>query len=573
MSVWSSIATTIMTFANCDKCLRQGRIFDDYNAPSVNEVRAFFQKHKPVRSISLKKALRIISVMTVSHQPHWICAPLYASCVESGSPMFWTEQSMSRLINLILNYVQSPLVDPTNAPPSAQGDNNTRIGSHSHNNNNKRELGSPTSLGSYDPHGDHTTTAHGAHTHEASTATVTVPHMSLSMSLGVGVGNGSPNSRSSPGLPSSATVYSGSVAASLGHISSNGVHIPAHSNPLELGRSTKMKCLSLCAKGFWKAKVVDPTKLSTRSSVPATSRTHRDDSNEHHFQPLVGISADSLDLSALGQQGGYDVMGGMTARSARSRPSSGKLSARQQGVDHNAGHHSEATSLSGGDSASLARRTTLMNTQVNAQQANSKTTARDVVAASGRKLSPNCMRMSGRNSPSHNTSQRSLSPLDVPTHRSSMRSLSRSSSGTGFAAAQLGASSFGGYLPVGTISPDNLVRDIDIEQAILEYGDYGFTITAAELALLCIEAWEEEFLYVRYCIERAQVSKHRRPAVCGTFNVNFEVNAEYRLAVERIIDWYAKNGYKGEVTACVVLLEFCDDVVPTMCCRSGLGRC
>lgn len=88
------------------------------------------------------------------------------------------------------------------------------------------------------------------------------------------------------------------------------------------------------------------------------------------------------------------------------------------------------------------------------------------------------------------------------------------------------------------------VTAINIDKA-LAIGNV-FYITAADLALICCEAWELEREILESSLKRALVVKERRVAVFGKFGGNIaNVNNKEKLAISRIIDWFIGNGLAG----------------------------
>jgi hypothetical protein len=75
---FSYIATFIMTFAYCDKCLKQKKLYDNYGSPDPTELAQQIDKFKTVRHISLRKAIRIVSFLLSTNQPHWNITGLVA---------------------------------------------------------------------------------------------------------------------------------------------------------------------------------------------------------------------------------------------------------------------------------------------------------------------------------------------------------------------------------------------------------------------------------------------------------------------------------------------------------------
>lgn len=64
--------------------------------------------------ISLKKAIRIIALLSQTKHPHWTMSPLSPACIEFNCQYPWSPESISKLLN-ILFYVA--LYDPSLPPP------------------------------------------------------------------------------------------------------------------------------------------------------------------------------------------------------------------------------------------------------------------------------------------------------------------------------------------------------------------------------------------------------------------------------------------------------------------------
>jgi hypothetical protein len=66
------------------------------NNPAINGL-----NQNNTKVIPLKKAFKIIQFLSTIRHPHWIMAPMIAGCTEYDSRLAWTEESVSKLINLL----------------------------------------------------------------------------------------------------------------------------------------------------------------------------------------------------------------------------------------------------------------------------------------------------------------------------------------------------------------------------------------------------------------------------------------------------------------------------------------
>ena len=114
-SAWSHIAVAIQVAAHCDRCLKFGHLNDGQGNPSASELRQRMVKntYNP-KVISLKKAIRIIALLSQVKHAHWTMAPLSPACIEFNCQYPWSPESISKLLS-ILFYVA--LYDPAFPPP------------------------------------------------------------------------------------------------------------------------------------------------------------------------------------------------------------------------------------------------------------------------------------------------------------------------------------------------------------------------------------------------------------------------------------------------------------------------
>ena len=74
----------------------------------------------------------------------------------------------------------------------------------------------------------------------------------------------------------------------------------------------------------------------------------------------------------------------------------------------------------------------------------------------------------------------------------------------------------------------------------------GLSMSVAELALICITAWETEYLYLEDYSSRAVIRRERRPAIAGSY-VETKATAlpAEKFAIYRIMDFYERQGQTG----------------------------
>ena len=75
-------------------------IYSGNNNPQGSQTATHLVQSNP-KVISLKKALKIVQFLNTIRHPHWILAPLVASCTEYDSRLAWTDDSMAKLINIL----------------------------------------------------------------------------------------------------------------------------------------------------------------------------------------------------------------------------------------------------------------------------------------------------------------------------------------------------------------------------------------------------------------------------------------------------------------------------------------
>ena len=98
-------------------------------------------------------------------------------------------------------------------------------------------------------------------------------------------------------------------------------------------------------------------------------------------------------------------------------------------------------------------------------------------------------------------------------------------------------------LSLGKVINDK-ITNVSFEQASAY--STGLTLTVAELALICITAWETEYLYLEEYSSRAVIRRERRPAISGAY-VDTQASAipAEKFAIYRIMDFYERQGESG----------------------------
>lgn len=98
-------------------------------------------------------------------------------------------------------------------------------------------------------------------------------------------------------------------------------------------------------------------------------------------------------------------------------------------------------------------------------------------------------------------------------------------------------------LALGKVTNDKITK-VSFEQASA-YAS-GITISVAELALICIIAWETEYLFLEEYSSRAVIRRERRPAIAGTYiSTQTNIIPAEKLAISRIMNFYEKKGLGG----------------------------
>jgi len=123
-SAWGFITTSIIAAGFCDRCIKTGQICDLSGNPNVAEFRQKVSKmagtgsdkiYSP-KAISLRKAIKIIELLTQSKQPYWVMAPIIPQCVEFASKLPWDRTSLSKLLNILIYVCLYEDVKTSNGP-------------------------------------------------------------------------------------------------------------------------------------------------------------------------------------------------------------------------------------------------------------------------------------------------------------------------------------------------------------------------------------------------------------------------------------------------------------------------
>lgn len=100
---WAHITACIFAASLSDRCLKTGQFIDITGQPSVADIKPKLMKMCSVpKSITLKRAIKIIELLNSDKQPFWVMAPLIPSCIEYGTKLPWDESSVLKLLNLVL---------------------------------------------------------------------------------------------------------------------------------------------------------------------------------------------------------------------------------------------------------------------------------------------------------------------------------------------------------------------------------------------------------------------------------------------------------------------------------------
>lgn len=108
-SAWGYISTCIIAAGYCDRCIKSGQVNDMMGNPNVAEFRQKVSKmagpadakNYPSKSISLRKAIKIVELLCKVKQPYWVMSPIIPQCVEYASKLPWDAPSISKLLNIL----------------------------------------------------------------------------------------------------------------------------------------------------------------------------------------------------------------------------------------------------------------------------------------------------------------------------------------------------------------------------------------------------------------------------------------------------------------------------------------
>ena len=98
----SILATTLLVFLSNDSCFKRGCILSTNNEPTVADVKNKFGSRFIFRPISLRLVIKALKYLIMNDEPYWTCAALKPECTEYGLQMPWTNESISKLLKLIL---------------------------------------------------------------------------------------------------------------------------------------------------------------------------------------------------------------------------------------------------------------------------------------------------------------------------------------------------------------------------------------------------------------------------------------------------------------------------------------
>eukprot|EP01034_Spumella_vulgaris_P021698 gene21698-27749_t len=127
---WSQIAISILVASHMDRCLKFGQLNDVGGNPTASELRQKLVKQAALNSgpktITLKKAVKIISLLSQVQHPYWTMSPLAPACIEYNCKLPWRDDSIAKLLNVLFFVV---LYEPNSAPTSAPTTAGNRRGS------------------------------------------------------------------------------------------------------------------------------------------------------------------------------------------------------------------------------------------------------------------------------------------------------------------------------------------------------------------------------------------------------------------------------------------------------------
>jgi len=98
---WGPIATSVLVIANCERCWKQGVLKDADDNPSAAEVRTKLNKCLHNKVMSLKRAIRLLSILMDSDQAHWSMTPYLPAVNEYNCRIPWHSESISRLLHFL----------------------------------------------------------------------------------------------------------------------------------------------------------------------------------------------------------------------------------------------------------------------------------------------------------------------------------------------------------------------------------------------------------------------------------------------------------------------------------------
>ena len=104
---WGPVATSILVIAYCDRCWKLGELKDGDDNPKVDEVRTKLNKFTTTKNLSLKRCIKLLTILQNSDQPHWGMSPLISACKEYKTRMPWDSESVSRLLHIVFAVAES----------------------------------------------------------------------------------------------------------------------------------------------------------------------------------------------------------------------------------------------------------------------------------------------------------------------------------------------------------------------------------------------------------------------------------------------------------------------------------
>ena len=99
---WGAIAASVLGFAYIEKCWRSAELIDSEGKPPPAEFKTKVNKLLTNRQLPIRRAVQMIFKLGEAMQPHWTMSPFKAACEEYNARQPWVEESVSRVLHLVL---------------------------------------------------------------------------------------------------------------------------------------------------------------------------------------------------------------------------------------------------------------------------------------------------------------------------------------------------------------------------------------------------------------------------------------------------------------------------------------